>query len=80
MSHDDPGAALDALIELVAATRSAQAAGALLDLTGLDLEVERVCRALTESPGEQRHVHLAKLEALAASIDALTTDLKEAHS
>jgi hypothetical protein len=80
MSQDDAGAALEALIELVAATRRAQAAGVPLDLTGLDLEVERVCRALTGSPPhEGRAVYLAKLEALAVSLNELTADMKEAH-
>ena len=76
---DDPGATLDALIELVVATRHAYAAGALVDLTGLDVEVEQVCRALTHAPREHRPVYVAKLEELVASFDGLAADMREAQ-
>jgi hypothetical protein len=76
--ENDPGKTLDALIELVEATHRAYAAGALVDLTGLDLEVEQVCRALTEAPRERRPAYIAKLETLVASFDGLAADMREA--
>jgi hypothetical protein len=79
MDDDDPGATLDALIELVAATRRAYAAGALVDLTGLDVEVEQVCRALTDAPSERRPLYVAKLEELVASFDGLAADMRAAQ-
>lgn len=76
---DDPGATLDALIELVAATRRAYAAGALVDLTGLDVEVEHVCRTLTDAPRERRSTYIAKLETLVATFDGLAADMRAAQ-
>ncbi len=79
MTTTYPGATLDALIDLVAATRRAYAAGALIDLTGLDVEVEQVCRALTNAPREHRPVYVAKLEQLVATFDELAADMREAQ-
>lgn len=77
--EQDPGETLDALIELVAATRRAHAAGALVDLTGLDVEVEQVCLALAGAPAERRPVYVAKLEELVASFDGLAAEMRDAQ-
>lgn len=69
-------AALAELVDLVAATRQAVEAGAPVDLTGLDREVDRVCQALKDAPRERRPVYVRALQQLVEAFDGLASDLE----
>ena len=56
---------------MVAAARSRLADGAILDLKGLDAEVERICASMASLPRGERNRTIEALERLTAELDRL---------
>lgn len=75
-THDE----LNEAMERVAAARRLLAAGYTIDLKGLDLEVGRICEAVTQLPRGERAGLKAPLVALTDELDRLEGDLRAQHN
>lgn len=64
----------------IEAAREAVAEGAVLDLTGFDAEIERLCVSAALLPPEERVATAQELRRLSEELDRLATALKEQHS
>jgi hypothetical protein len=62
---------------MIATARSSLAEGAVLDLKGLDAEVERVCASLLLLPKEERGATADALQRLTAALDDLANAVAE---
>jgi hypothetical protein len=71
-----PEQGLAELADLLDATREAVRAGALIDLAGLDREVDKVCRSLEDAAPERRPGYVRALQALVEAFDGLAADLE----
>lgn len=75
MSEATPQAALLEIAEAVGAARRALADGALIELTGLDGAVTRICEAAREMPANERPAFAEQLSALAETLDLLAIEI-----
>ena len=66
---------LDEIAAAIAEARSAVAAGALVDLAGLDAAVSVLCDAAREAPAAERPALAQGLAALAEALDNLAADI-----
>ncbi|MEE9139576.1 MAG: hypothetical protein V3U18_02245 [Alphaproteobacteria bacterium] len=64
---------------VIAAARQTLAEGTLVDLAGLEGEVNDVCGKITELPPEDGGTLKSSLVSLAGDLDLLTEELKAAH-
>jgi hypothetical protein len=60
---------------MVAAARERLAEGAILDLRGLDAEVERVCASIAALPRGERKAAAEALQRLTSGLDRLAADV-----
>ncbi|HZS82003.1 MAG TPA: hypothetical protein VFA50_03985 [Stellaceae bacterium] len=65
--------------ESIAAARASVAAGAVLDLAGLDAETARMCEALPQLPPAERQAAAQELRQLITELDLLTEALRQQH-
>jgi hypothetical protein len=75
MTVDELAAALRTLEAAITTARQAVAGAALVDLTGLEEEVERLCTACAAVPAEARADVAFRLAAIIGALDALAADL-----
>ena len=65
---------------MVAAARSRLDEGAILDLKGLDAEVERICASMASLPRGERNRTIEALERLTAELDRLAEAVTAQHA
>lgn len=70
---------LEELCRAVARSRAALAAGAEIDLTGLDVEVARLAEAANEISPTDREALRRSIDTLHTGLDGLEADLKRQH-
>jgi hypothetical protein len=70
---------LDKAAAVVASARRTLAGGDLVDLAGLDSEVDEICREINELAPEQGHSLRSALITLADGLDLLGQDLRATH-
>ena len=75
MSDVTPCAAIGEITDAIAEARRALAEGAFVELAGLDGAVARICGAAHAVAAEERPIFLARLTALAESLDQLALEL-----
>ncbi len=66
---------LDDIAAAIAEARSAVAAGALVDLGGLDAAIAALCDAARQAPAAERPALAQGLAALAEALDQLAADI-----
>jgi hypothetical protein len=70
---------LEKAAAVVASAHRTLAGGDLIDLAGLDAEVEEICREITGLAPEQGDALKSSLIALADGLDSLSQDLRTTH-
>ncbi|HUC67241.1 MAG TPA: hypothetical protein VMA53_17505 [Stellaceae bacterium] len=68
-------ARLEEITAAIAEARRAVAAGALVDMSGLDAAIGEICDAARTLPAAERDAFAERLVALAAALDQLALDI-----